>query len=920
MALEQAGVKLIAEGASAFMGDMKGAENATKNFIGVIQSGGGRVSAAGQVMIGALRQVGAVAIEAFGQALRAGASFIGDSIEIAGDFQDTMNTLGAVSGATGEELDAVAKKAKELGNDLSLPATSAVDAGEAMLELSKAGFTVQEAMDAAKGTLQLAAAAQIDEAKAAEITSNAINAFGLDAKDATFVVDLLAAASNASSIEIGDAAQSYQMAGAIFSTFQGPVVGAKEALVDLTTAVGILGNAGIKGSDAGTSLKQSLLQLAAPSDKAKGIMQDLAKAIGETGDIAYDAQGNMRAFPDIINLTAKATANMTEEERNYAITTIFGADASRAILTLIKQGPEAWAAMEKAVTKAGAAQELAAAKTAGFHGAIEGAKSQLETLQLTIGTLLLPVLETLLRTYIIPLIATISIWTETIAGATDPVLTLAYALGRWSAPLGAIALYLIDLVRNGKDLGGWLATTPPLFQGFVGVLQTTVGVLRDLWSIVGATDPILKFADVLGRWSEPLGNIAFYLIDIVRHGRDLGGWLETTPQAFQDFIGVLQPVIPVVQLFAGAVQNIVDALINAGPLSSEFGAALAVLSPALAIVQGVIAAAVPIVQTLVGIFAEAARQAAATGAGINTAWASVQTAVQAILPAIQAVVVAVFGQIQTFLNTHGAEISSFLATTWNHIMEIISTAAQLIQAIVVPIFQAIADFINKHGVEIQSYLSAAWKIITSVIDAALTLIMGILKAALQIIQGDWSGAWETIKAMCAQIVKDIIGIIEGAATMLYNAAKMGIDALLQGWQSFTDWAGIGGSIVDGIIGGLLSKAGELLSTAASMAADAWNAAMDALGAHSPSRKFRDLGRWSGEGFILGMQDMIPDVASASVAMTMAAPVASAAQIGNGNGRMSTTFNDNRCYQMPVYTNNTPAIVQHSFAIAQAASL
>ncbi|HMS43967.1 MAG TPA: phage tail tape measure protein, partial [Pyrinomonadaceae bacterium] len=169
-------------------------------------------------------------------------------LKIGAEYEQSMNLLQATTNATADEMIRADKIAMQLGSDLSLPNVSAKDASEAMLELGKAGFTVVQSMDAAKGTLQLATAANISAGEAAEITANALNMFGLEAKDAGRVADLLAGAASASSAEITDVAQSLQQAGAVFAN-------AKVPIEDTVALIGQLANAGIKGSDAGTSLK-----------------------------------------------------------------------------------------------------------------------------------------------------------------------------------------------------------------------------------------------------------------------------------------------------------------------------------------------------------------------------------------------------------------------------------------------------------------------------------------------------------------------------------------------------------------------------------------------------------------------------------------------------------------------------------------
>jgi TP901 family phage tail tape measure protein len=341
------------------------------------------------------------------------AAAVGEIAKIGMAYEDNLNIFQSVTKATGSQMDAVAAKARALGADVKLPGVSAAGAAEAMTELAKSGLSVAQSMDAAKGTLELARAAGIDEAKAAEITGNAINTFGLKAKDTTFVVDELAASANSSSVEVKDVSDAFKMAGSVFSSFQGPAVGSKEAITELNTAIAILGNNGIKGSDAGTSLKQMLLQLTGPTQQAQGLMQELAfraggatislkeqsevlhgsksvrekalaaikahnKGLKDSGDIAFDSTGKMRPLSKIIDMVTKGTKGMTDEEKDYAITQIFGADASRSVIALMKGGLPAYEKQRKAVLQVGAAADVAAAKNKGLGGAVDNVRSQVE--------------------------------------------------------------------------------------------------------------------------------------------------------------------------------------------------------------------------------------------------------------------------------------------------------------------------------------------------------------------------------------------------------------------------------------------------------------------------------------------------------------------------------------------------------------
>jgi TP901 family phage tail tape measure protein len=281
------------------------------------------------------------------------------------DYEKAMNVLGAVTDATASQMEELSALAKDLGADISLPGTSAADAAEAMAELAKAGLNINEVMAAAKGVLQMSAAGQLGNAEAAEITANALNVFNLQGSEAVRVADLLAAAANSSSGEVRDMADALQMSASVFAT-------ADMEIEELVAAISLMSNAGIQGSDAGTSLKQMLLSLQAPSKKAKELMQELGINI-------YDANGNMLDMRSIIDIFSTQMSSLTQEQRNLALATIFGSDAVRAANIVLMGGVEAYDAMLGKVTEVGAASKLASALMEGLTGSMENLKSAFET-------------------------------------------------------------------------------------------------------------------------------------------------------------------------------------------------------------------------------------------------------------------------------------------------------------------------------------------------------------------------------------------------------------------------------------------------------------------------------------------------------------------------------------------------------------
>lgn len=292
------------------------------------------------------------------------------TITIGLDYTTTMNTLGAVTGASADQMERAGARARELGNDITLPGTSAVDAAAAMTELAKGGLSVEESMAAAKGTLQLAAAAQTDAATAATIQANALNTFGLEADYAAKIADVLANTANASTAEITDVAFALQAGGAVANQFGLTVE-------DTAAAIGMMANAGIAGSDAGTLLKSALLGLTDQGEPAQGAIADLGLTV-------YDAQGNFVGLSALMGQLSDASKRMTPEMYQAATATLFGSDGMRLAGIAAEQGAAGFGTMLDAVNRQGAAADVAAAKTQGLPGALSAVQNAAETAGLQI--------------------------------------------------------------------------------------------------------------------------------------------------------------------------------------------------------------------------------------------------------------------------------------------------------------------------------------------------------------------------------------------------------------------------------------------------------------------------------------------------------------------------------------------------------
>lgn len=330
------------------------------------------------------------------------------AVKTEADFSQQMNLIGAATGAGAAELGKLRDLAKEMGAQTSF---SANEAAGAMLELSKAGLTPATIQAGAlEGTLTLAAAGGTDLATAATVASNALNTFGLRGKDMASVAAALAGGANASSASVESLAFGLSQVGP----------GAKNAGLSLQETVGVLSAfdaAGIKGSDAGTSLKTMLTRLVPSTDKARDAMREL-------GLDFTNADGSFQSIEQVAGQLQKKMGDLSAEQRTQALATIFGSDATRAASVLIDEGSKGVRKYIKATKDQGAAQGLAKARMAGTTGALERLSGAAETSKLVIGEALAPVVVRVadyLSENLVPATEKAVKWTEDFIGAIQDI-------------------------------------------------------------------------------------------------------------------------------------------------------------------------------------------------------------------------------------------------------------------------------------------------------------------------------------------------------------------------------------------------------------------------------------------------------------------------------------------------------------------
>lgn len=293
----------------------------------------------------------------------------GTAVKFAMDFEKSMSAVSAATHASERDMGRLKDAAIEAGKDTQYSAT---EAANAITELSKAGVSTADVLGGGlTGALNLAAAGQLDVAEAAETAASAMVQFGLDGKDVPHIADLLAAAAGKAQGSVHDMGFALNQSGLVASQFG-------LSIEDTTGVLAQFANAGLIGSDAGTSFKTMLLALANPAGETKDRMKDL-------GISFYDANGAFIGLSGVAQELQLRLGHLTEEQRNATLGQIFGSDAIRAATILYRDGAAGVDEWRRNVNDAGYAAETAAKLTDNLAGDVERLKGELETLAIQSG-------------------------------------------------------------------------------------------------------------------------------------------------------------------------------------------------------------------------------------------------------------------------------------------------------------------------------------------------------------------------------------------------------------------------------------------------------------------------------------------------------------------------------------------------------
>lgn len=800
---------------------------------------------------------------------------IGTSIGKAQDFEAALSGIQAVSGATSTEMQTVADKALQIGKDTSFSATEGAAAIE---ELVKAGVSIPDIMNgAADATVALAAATGIKVPEAATIASNAMNQFHLAAKDLPGVVDQIAGAANASAIDVSQFGFSLSAVGAVANT-----IGFD--FKDTATAIAELGNAGIVGSDAGTSLKTMFLNLSPSTKQAtaefralgiigydnKKLMDELARhglqpvsdktdelvnqldryiftetqrqhltgkaadqfreevlGAGQMSNAFFDANGKVKSLAEVSQVLQDALKGLTQEQKVNALQTMFGTDAVRAAAILADNGADGFNKLAQAMG-AVSASDVATTRLQNTRGSMEALKGSLETLQITIGRAFLPMIKSGVDGSIQLVNALIPL-AEKAAPMLASAITAAHAAISGFITQG-VAIAMPYLVRFGQ----WFQTDGiERLKRFNGQIQDTFRA---------ALPYIQQFAQA-------------FVVNVVPALVRLGA-------AFQDAFVRMLPVIrdqmlPALARFGQTlVTQIIPALANLAsfivanvvPVLVDFYAhyITALVAAIAGMADFITGTVIPAVQAFATFFQ----------ANILPVIQSVSSAIMSVaVPAFQAIasfvmeqVIPAVTQFANFITSNvGPVIQTMVGWFQSDVMPVLTQFAGFINQTVIPTLRAFGDFLNTFVLPIvkdvigfiaqnwphirdtiESVMNAVvlviqtqWNAIHAAIDAALTLIKAAVKLAWDLISTTIDNTLNTIKGL--------LDIFVGLFTGDWQRAWDGVKAIATSmWDEIKEVIRVAIEAVHTVLTTTLGLIEKTITTAWNLVkgifSDAWNAA------------------------------------------------------------------------------------------------
>ena len=622
------------------------------------------------------------------------------AVKTAADFDSAMSKVAAVSGATGSDLEALRDKAREMGEKTKF---SASEAAEAMNYMAMAGWKTEDMLSGIEGVMNLAAASGEDLATTSDIVTDALTAFGLTAKDSGHFADILAAASSNANTNVS-------MMGETFK-YCAPIAGALGfSAEDTAEAIGLMANAGIKGSQAGTALRTIMNNLS-------GDVKICGSSIGEVTVATTNADGSMRDLSDILADCRTAFSGLSESEKAAAAESLVGKNAMSGFLALMNAGEADINKLSSAIDNCdGCAAGMAETMNDNLAGQLTILKSQLQELAISFGELLMPAIRT-----IVGWIQKFVDWLNSMdEGTRKVIVTIALV----AAAIGPV------LIIVGKVISA-IGTIMTIIPKLAGVINAAKGVIAAFNAVCAANPYVLIIAAIVA-----LVAAFIYLWNNCEEFRQF--WIDLWESIKEIAVAVWEALKAFFQAAWEAIKTTAVTVWNA---IKDFFTGLW--------------------EGIKNIFTTVVN---ALSTFLTNAWNAIKNTVTTVFNAIKTFFTTIWNEIKSVITTVVTAISTFLSTAWNGIKTAITTVLNAIKSVVTTVWNGIKTTITNIVNGIKNAVTTAWNNIKSAVSNAANAIKNAVSNA-------FNAMLNGIKNVCGNIYGAVKSGFDKAINFVKNLAS-----------------------------------------------------------------------------------------------------------------------------------------------------